>query len=129
MRRFALIALVVLTSIPAWAGQKRRDPVTVLNGGRLAYGSVGTARNSADGNQSIGCTFYVWNGTDSAVQCTATDAAGNSGSCTLYYPSQLWRDAVSTINGDSYIAFYWDASWNCTQIEIRNRSEYEPKQP
>ena len=122
-------ALVAGTEI-AKAGPKYSYPVSV--GSDYVYGSLGTARNSADGNQAIGCTtsgqFSNGVGYNMAF-CSATDSQGRSASCWVASNAGTMAQSLASLGTDSLLYFTFDASGNCTFIYVENYSYFEPKNP
>ena len=108
---------------PASAGAKNPWPVTVNYTYSYANGALGTARNSADNNQDIGCnvTSYSWG------YCYAVDASGNYAGC--YANTEAHWAAIRAIDSDSAVDFTWDASGYCNSIIVYHGSSFEPKQP
>jgi hypothetical protein len=127
----ALLAASLSSGGLALAGYKATYPVTVSVAYRYAYGSMGSARNSLDGNQILNC--YLQAGTSQAgasfapqATCTAEDANGNSAYCSTTEASFV--DAVRMmVTGDSYISFGWNANGVCNGIQVYNASYFEPK--
>jgi hypothetical protein len=118
-----LVAAVIGVVATSQAGQKLTQTVTVNTTSRFAYGSLGSARASADTNQTIGCsTFHT-----GATICSARDAAGINGACSTTDPA--YRSAANSLNGDSRIYFQWDTAGACTYLQIENYSSWAPKQP
>lgn len=123
--KMAGMAAAALIGTSAWAGFKSATEVNVS--GNSAYGSLASARNSADGVQYIGCHLYTYNTGSASVACYATSASGVQGSCSS--TNALIVDAVRSMNGDSYILFRWDTAGACTYLVVSNASQYAPKQP
>jgi hypothetical protein len=120
----AILAMVGL----AWGGQKGSWPVTVSTSYRYAQGGLGTARNSVDNNQLIGCNTRASGSGSSAgywSYCYAEDAAGNFGSC--YTASDAIAATIRGVNGDSAVYFDWDASGYCGTVIIYEDSSLSPK--
>lgn len=104
------------------AGSKQYKPVEVVS--NYAWGSMGSARNSGDNNQYIGCTVNT-SGSTPTGNCYARNAAGTLKTCTttnFYYVEQM-----KSLASDSYIYFGWNASGQCTTLSIGTMSSYEPK--
>jgi len=119
----ALAALALSTA--AFAGLRQDMPATLWPGTFLdvAYGFLGSARNSADTNQQIGCFTRGNNAT-----CTAVNAAGQPGSCSTSNASHL--AAIHSMNNDAYLLFGWDnATGVCEFVYVRNFSYTPPKAP
>jgi hypothetical protein len=128
----ATLAAASLFAVRAFAGYKSTAYITVVPSIRVAFGSIGDARNSADLNQQIGCvvTQSGIGGDHLAGYCTATDANGTGGFCSL--PSTAidgYLKAIATIQPNSYIYFEWDANYNCKDLEIYSTSNYRPLTP
>jgi hypothetical protein len=97
----------------------------VVGGKSVAYGSVNTARHSADNNQFIGCAAYGATSSSSTyVACSAQDAAGHSLYCATYNPSYYVWQAAMAVNQSSDIIFNVDANYNCTYIYVSNSSVF-----
>jgi hypothetical protein len=115
----ALAVMGAVWNHRAFAGEKDINPVvvTVTATGGYAYGSLGSARNSSDGTEDIGCTF-----TPGSASCTATNSSGLTRSCTA--PGL----GLAGLSDDAYIYFSWsNGSTNCTDFIMLNWSANEPK--
>jgi hypothetical protein len=124
----AVVAGALLAATSAVAGFRSSQEVMVDVTNRHAQGSLGGARNSADSMQFIGCyTQSVSPFTTIIGQCSARDASGTYVSCSSTAPGFV--NMVQSLNGDSSLAFGWDASNTCTSIIIFNNSEDAPKKP
>ncbi len=132
----ALLALCAFTgfSASALAGQKLRSDVMVTTDGISinAHGAIGTARNSLDANQRIGCVLKANTASSTlSASCDATSAAGTQAFCITSSPQLI--EVIKSIGTDSYISFSYlpSASSNptCSQINISDSSVYEPKKP
>ncbi|WP_326932350.1 hypothetical protein, partial [Enterococcus avium] len=65
-----VVCAVVFSFSPAHAGFKQYVPIGV--GTNYAEGTVGSARNSADARQSIGCGIYATSGVATlSAMCSA----------------------------------------------------------
>jgi hypothetical protein len=119
-----LVALATL-STAAYAGYTYSPAVTIDTLYRRATGTLGSARNSANAIEYIGCytTSYSTGGT-SAV-CVAVNSANYSVSCSTWQADIV--KAAQSIDTDSYISFTYDSSANCTSLQVVNYSMYEPK--
>jgi hypothetical protein len=119
----ALTALACSTAV--FAGLKQNMNVTYWPGTFLdvGYGFLGTARNSADNVQQIGCFS-----SGGSATCSGTNAAGTSFSCSTSSASQL--AAIHSMTADSYLLMGWDNSTGlCEFIYVRNMSYTPPKLP
>lgn len=119
----ALSALAL--SVSVFAGLKQNMVVTYWPGTFLdvGYGFLGTARNSADAVQQIGCFS-----SGGSATCSGTSAAGQSFSCSTAVASDL--AAIHSMTNDSYLLFGWDnATGLCEFVYVRNMSYTPPKKP
>lgn len=122
----AALATVLCVS-SAWAGRKFAAPVTINSTQQWAAGSLGSARNSIDTVQYIVCSVVSSStpGGDLAF-CTARRSDGAMATCTTTKANML--AGARAISSQAYINFGWDDEGECTYLQIRNSSEYEPKQ-
>jgi hypothetical protein len=126
---------IVAISRPADAGLVSSFPVVIDMTNRQASGSLGSARNTSDGNiQYIGCFNSISGYEDPSdptdpltVQigggCYALNTAKQSVSCSLV------PGAWAPMAPDSLVAFTWDANGNCTGLQVWTFSNTSPKQP
>ncbi|MCY1019253.1 hypothetical protein [Pyxidicoccus sp. MSG2] len=117
----------LLAGTAAWAGVKTVYNVGINTSTRVAYGSMGTARGSADANQYIGCAVLGFSSGSSSVTCLAQDASGVSAYCTSSNPAIV--TAATSQSGDAYLYFTYDASGACTYLYVSNLSSYAPREP
>jgi len=114
----------------AVAGDKGDVPVTLQtnSSGQVirAFGMIGTARNSADTKQLIGC-FISTSGTSLQAGCEAQNAAGANTMC--FSANANIVAAVQSVGPDSYIDFARDSAGNCTSLYVANGSVTAVKQP
>jgi len=106
------LAAVAVASTSALAGVKSSYPVQILRFDTYtdAFGAIGTARNSEDTVQGIGCelggnVFFGY----SYVQCWAQTASGDYLTCVNRVNEDIKR-AVSSLTANSYIEFQIDSS-------------------
>jgi hypothetical protein len=132
MTRFRPVSMVavcasvlILTSHSAIAGTQRASAVTIDDIGMSASGPLGSARNSGDTRQAIGCYTAADAGSDSVGLCQAVDANGVGRQCFTYDPQVL--ATIRSLNGDSYLLFYWNSDGSCSGVSVSNRSDYQPK--
>jgi hypothetical protein len=123
------LAMLLIGSLAggAYAGYKSSAPVYVDTTARVAWGAMGTARNSSDANQNIGCAIWGGTGTIPEAYCSATDQNGVSLSC--YGTNANVIAAAHAVTTDSWIYFNVDGAGNCTTLYVYNYGEYSPKQP
>jgi hypothetical protein len=126
IQRLFLFGIVAMSS-PSPAGLRFDDPVVVNLTSGEAYGSIGTARNSADNVQYIGCSIEAGSNTDPIAACFAADATGTSILCTSSSPRIV--GVVQAITSLSFIDFQWDSNFNCTFLYLINSSVSPPRAP
>ena len=123
--RKALLALVATTalSLPVYAGYKSTSNVSI--GSNYASGALGTARNSSDTKQQIGCRVDLYAYSTPTMFCYARNSSGTSKTCTTDDPGLI--DLFHALNGDSVLYFEVDSYGSCSRIRVTNASEFEPK--
>ena|SRR5688572_11733229 len=125
MKRTVLLLLLAM-SATTLAGSKSEYPVYVDTTWRTAEGSIGTARNSADNVQQIGCRQNAYEAS-ATVSCWARSANGVYVSC-YNSTSETMRQAVANITSDAYVYFAYNTSGVCTVVQVVNASLFAPKQ-
>ncbi len=126
--RAAAAAATLLLGATAFAGVRVYQPVYIYSSGgvpRGAYGTLGSARNSADALQYIGCQVSAWASSGMSMLCWARDAGGATAICSSS-DAKLVQVALGA-GGDSFVHFEWDANGSCTYLNVRAVSYYEPK--
>jgi hypothetical protein len=118
----ALLGTMVLGGT-ALGGQQQYHPVVVSQTFRVAYGSMGDARNSADATQYIGCHLYS-NSSGTTLACEAVDAAGTTGTCTTNDANMI--ATARSIGSASRIHFEWSSISGCTVLQVQNYSWARP---
>jgi hypothetical protein len=119
---FGLIAMAVAGS--ALAGYKAGTTVTVNTTSRYFLGTVSSARNSADANQYLQAQITGTASTE-YVALAARDASGITATCYSYAAPII--AAASTVQPDSFIEVFYDASGVCTTVYVYNASWNPPK--
>jgi hypothetical protein len=104
----------------AVAGTKTHTATVINDTFQYAQGSLSSARSSSDTLQFIYCELYAAGN----IQCRARDSAGNLRTCSTSDPNYV--KAVQMINISSFVFFSWDAAGNCTNLLVRNGSNYLP---
>lgn len=126
----AALAAATALSGAALAGERVNVPVTFETNpqGQVyrAYGMIGTARNSSDGQQTIGC-FVAAVGPGLQAGCEAKNAIGAVISCTSGAANMV--AAAQAVGPDSYIDFIRDPAGTCTSIYVANSASNPVKQP
>ncbi len=124
----ATVAAALAFAPDTSAGIKEDIPVVVDLGGRTATGALGTARNSADWRQVIGCSLQANAGVAHlSLMCEAMDAQGVAIQCASNDASLV--TASLAISGDSQVTFTWDRFRQCTSLTVRNGSTLDLKRP
>lgn len=110
----------------AWAGLKyTQDSVYISFANRLAMGSLGGVRNSADPNEYIEVTIDAYPNGSTSVTIYAKNTSNQLVTCTSNAPSMV--AAAQSLGTDSFILFTWDANNNCTYFGTRVASYLAPK--
>jgi hypothetical protein len=125
-----IAALVAAPTSFAVAGFKQSAEVFISDPLTRAMGSLGSARNSADLTQYIGCTVYTFSNGSATMTCTARDSTAVTRSCSTnntMAPGMV--EAARHITTDSYIFFKWGPGGECTELHITNNSYHAPKKP
>ena len=106
------------------AGARAGGEVYVDTTGRLASGTMGTAYNSTDTTQYIGCLI----GTGSYIICFATNRAGVYASCSVA-PARYQEFAaiVGSMSSNSSLMFTWDSAGRCQSLDVWNNSSAHHK--
>jgi len=122
----AVVLAGLFASPSADAGYYDHLGVNVVTGSDEAYGTVGTARYSSDGNEYIGCTVnYVPSFPNyTYAYCFAMNSSGTYGSC-YFYGDTTAMNLAASINETSYVLFTWNSNGgNCASLEVINGSPY-----
>jgi hypothetical protein len=124
----SVLAVCAGLSTPAFAGKKITESVVVDTAARHAYGALGSARNSTDQNQWIGCHIIATStAANSFGGCSGQNSNNTPFSCSVSSSKIALMEAIRSVQGDSRIRVEWDASGNCTRIDVANDSRREPK--
>jgi hypothetical protein len=119
----ACASVLLLPSTSAVAGVD--SPRFVIISGASASGSFGSARNSADSVQYMGCTVASDASGVSGAVCFARDSASVTRSCTTSVPEQM--AIIRSLGSDSYLAFFWNSAGQCTSVSVYDGSNMQPK--
>ncbi|WP_242111271.1 hypothetical protein [Luteimonas aquatica] len=131
--QFVAVCALTVAASPASAGLRSPVPVSVYIGGAQqianASGSLGTASNSADRKPYIGCTIIARPGSATSAICEASDANGQTLSCTTTKPDYV--ALAKSLREDSYLTFerLWGASDECLAMGVQNKSWLDNKTP
>src|SRR5688572_31813526 len=112
--RIASICAVVSLCVAggAFAGLRVEREVIVTE--NHAEGSLGSARNSANTHEYIGCWSAGWAGTQH-TWCEAVGADGTWGACVSYDPDIA--AAAQATSGDSWLSFSWNEDGSCYLVQ------------
>ena len=125
--QIAAAALGLLLTPMAYAGYKAESPVFVDQSSNIALGSLGSARNSADSTQYIGCTVGFSNGAES-LSCYARTSTGLMGTCYSSNPTVVALGR--SLTPASYLYFTWDeVTQECTYLQVIKNSYVRPMAP
>jgi hypothetical protein len=117
-----VVGVGLLISHGARAGLKQTTTVGIDTVNRNFYGSFGSARNSADAVQYIGCAVD-----NNFGSCSARNSAGTSVICTSSDPQTM--ALMMATSGDSYIYVTYNAAGTCTRVFVSSSSYYAPRLP
>jgi hypothetical protein len=128
--RLLIPILIAASSASALAGYKQTSNVVIYANG-VTQGSMGTARNSADTLQYIGCEIYA-STSYSNLHCRARDAAGAVRHCwNDARANDDMRQAIQTMTANSWLRFDVNLEVDptkCTFIHVVSSSQYAPPQ-
>lgn len=113
-----IMALSFITKNIVFAGAINTSNVVLTTSS--FSGSLGTARNSSDSIQIIGC----YSDTNSFISCYGSDNTGKSKVCTS--SSNALISTLNEINSDSYLSVGFTGG-ECTYIKVSNFSSYRQK--
>ena len=126
----ACLAVLGISSV-ASAGLKSGYVVSIntWNGVTFAAGAIGSARNTQDNSQYIGCELIAYKDY-SYVQCWAYDTSGRYATC-YNRVNQGMKDAVASITDGSFLQFQTDPAdaTKCGLIGVTTASYNAPPQP
>jgi len=121
---FAASTLVVLGAAHVASAGLREEAPVFLDGIGM-QGAMGSARNTSDTVQWIGCGIYV-EGLDSpSAWCEGVHSNGTYRGCTTTRKSHI--QAIASASNDSWIFFRVDSTGRCSSVEIQTRSSHPPK--
>lgn len=118
----SLLAVGVTREVSA--GSKIYYGANVNTTTRVAWGAVGTVRNSTDTREAVGC-WVDYLPTGASAQCFVTTPANVSGSCATTDPDMI--AAIAALAGDTSFRIEWDASNACTRFTLLVGSQIEPR--
>ncbi len=128
LKIFLVAAVIAGSARLADAGWKATQNVYADPSSGWAYGSMGSARNSASSIEMLDCEVTVFSPTSAPfVTCWARSAAGQTVYCYSDSPNLL--QVAGHIGDSSFVGFRADASGTCTYLDVVNASFVEPKLP
>ena len=126
MKNVTLVCSVAALTGTALGGSRLTVPVDINVAVGYARGSLGDARNSADAVQYIGC-YNASSVGSTIVLCEAQDAGGVYRSCVTTDVNMV--ATARSISGGSFLYFQWNASGNCTALQVTSYSLFRPATP
>jgi hypothetical protein len=129
MRRIVIVAAIVCSSAIALAGYKDNGayPIVISSSGRYAWGRMSSVRLTTSTVEYIGCGAAVSPSGSASVMCWAKSAGGTYVSCSS--SSAPMAQMVAAMSNDAEIQFNWDATGQCTWINVKASSDIPPKTP
>jgi hypothetical protein len=130
MKRLVILSILAGTASTPFAGVRNVTNVTVNTTSMYAAGSIGTARNSADTVQYIGCTVTLsraGSGNAPWAFCAARSTSGSYATCATEDATLVSQ--IQSIHPNSYIYFNFNNAGDCLSIGTSNFSYYEPVAP
>jgi len=122
-----LVAALVVCGI-SFAGYKSDSNVQCYPAYSYAAGAMGTARNSQDSSQYIGCSLQGYAGSSpTSLYCFAQNSAGTYCGCGSSDPHLI--AVAQSMTSDPYLYFGWDANSTCSWLRVEEDSYYPSKQP
>jgi len=132
IKGWAFGAAFFAVSATALAGQQVDQNVSVTlnpDGSGSASGASGTAYNSTDVIQAIGCEVRAYTGSGgtslSETWCSARAVGSNWVTCFNVNPTFV--QIAASIGPDSDVWFQWNSAGTCTLIDVINSSSYRRK--
>jgi hypothetical protein len=123
MKTLATLTVLLAISATALAGYSSSAPVVVT--ASYGYGALGSARDSADNVQFIGCTVQGQATSAASAYCWARDASSKAVSCATNNPGLI--SLIQSMPSDAVLWFFYDANGVCTTINLSNYSYDQPK--
>jgi hypothetical protein len=121
----AAVGAIGSFAVKAHAGFRAESPIYVSVASRYFYGALGSARNTGDSVQYLGCNVNSYSAGASTVYCYARDANNVSASCTSTAAELVQQGRA--VGPDKYISVSWDANGYCTSIQVTQNSFHPPK--
>jgi hypothetical protein len=122
LSNIAIGLALVLTPAVAYAGYTHAYPPTIS--GSSAYGSVVSARGTADANAMVSCSTHNYPAGGAWGTCNVTTSTGVSASCFTSDPAVL--TAMRSLDNQSYLQITWDGTGQCTEVFVATGSLYKP---
>lgn len=124
MKRTLVLAALLLTSSAAFAGFRGVNGVVINTSTRYAGGNMSDARSSGDPYSRVAIEL---NGTASYQNAYAEfwDAQNHFAYC--WTSNAQLISLLASAKSDAFVAAYWDASGQCTQVYVGNDTGAAPK--
>ena len=121
--KLVIVAILALSGASAIAGYKTNPPIQTSP--TAAFGPMGTARNSADSIQYMGCELTSTTTYTNAI-CSARDANGVTYVC--WTQNEQLLKAVAAMTDGAHIVFTFAAAdpSQCTSISVKTSSRFAP---
>jgi hypothetical protein len=128
--RISALLVVSAAAAVSHAGAKMDTmDVGITLADHVFYGQVGRAR-SGPGNEYISCNVLYYTNGAPMVQCSAQDSnvqMPQSAMCVS--TATAHADVLKTVTNYSFLVVNYDASGNCTSIQVQNSSQFPPMVP
>lgn len=124
-----LVAAGVMVCVgTAWAGAHPDTPVQIFEsaGSGVAYGGLGSTRNSASTTAFLGCWIDALPDIGDTGGCTANNGSITR-SCHFGPEFQHVIPTLSNLTSTSHIVFAWDTTGMCNYLEVSESSMDGPK--
>lgn len=121
----AALVVAAIATQRASAGYQADWSVTIDYTARYADGALGSVRNSANTVEALGCVVSHTVGSNTTLQCNATDRKGNTAMCITIDPALI--QVALALDGDSTLSFHWNDTGHCTRIAVADGSFMAPK--
>jgi len=129
MNKPSFLGAVILLGVAtvAYGGYRVNYGTMAVPSSAYASGQFGNARASSNTVERLYCSSTALSGYGYA-SCYARNAAGVAVSCLTDDPQMV--ELIRSVSGDSELYFEWDpATGRCTQVMVRNGSQFAPKAP
>lgn len=132
LTNISMVAVMVLLSAAAFAGQNFSAPVQIDFENRSASGDMRSARNSENPYEQIGCVVrYFASGTPEVgvlkyAFCIAAVGELPEESIICVTGDEELVEAVNSVADYAFVTFGWNETNECTRLGFSVRSTYLP---